>query len=90
MPEKETDLPEMTGDGVAPKKLKSMDDALEAMLSAREKRMSYGEKEGEAQANLVKLFKKNNLTAYFYDGKKFVLVDIEKVKVERKPKEDED
>jgi hypothetical protein len=85
------ELPGVEGEGVSPQKtIKSIEDALADLVSAREKRMSWAEKEGAASTVLIALFHKHNITRYVFDEKPYVLVDIEKVKVERKPKEDED
>jgi hypothetical protein len=87
MAEKNVDLPGVEGEGVSPKKVKAIDEAFDELISAREKRMAYGEKEGEASATLVSLFHKHKIRCYVFDDKKYKLSAIEKVKVAREEKE---
>lgn len=77
---KQEELGGVEGPGVSPVKIKAVDNAFDELLSAREKRMSYGEKEGEASAVLVELFRKHDLRSYTFDDKKYVLSEICKVK----------
>lgn len=80
---KDKDLPGMTGEGVERPSIKAVDEAFEELINAREKRMSWGEKEGTASATLVSLFHKHNLKSYVFEEKRYKLAAIEKVKVAR-------
>jgi hypothetical protein len=80
------DLPGVEGEGVSQKKIKAVEEAFSDLLSAREKRMSHGEKEQAASAVLVQLFHRHNLKVYTYDDKKYTLATVEKIKL--KPKDE--
>lgn len=82
------DLPGVEGEGVSPVKIKAVDTAFDELIGARSKRMSWGEKEGEASAALVTLFHKHNLKVYVFDDKNYTLKQIEKIKLA--PKEEEE
>lgn len=84
---KQDDLGGIEGEGVSPVKIKAVDTAFDELIGARSKRMSWGEKEGEASATLVNLFHKHNLKVYTFDDKKYTLATIEKIKL--KPKDEE-
>lgn len=80
----------LTGDGVERKSIKSLDEAMNELLSARGKRMKFGKEEKEAGARVVELFSKHNLRAYNYDDKTYDLKTIAKVVVHKDDDEDED
>ena len=86
---RDPELPGVEGEGVSPVAVKAIDDAFDALISARQKRMSWGEKEAEANASLVALFKKHRISVYTYDERKYKLVDIEKVKLAPKEPDEE-
>jgi hypothetical protein len=75
------DLPGVEGEGVSQKKIKAVEEAFGDLLSAREKRMSHGEKEQAASAVLVQLFHRHNLKVYTYDDRKYTLAQVEKIKL---------
>jgi len=78
---KNVDLPGVEGPGVSPVRIKAVDEAFDALIGARTKRMSWGEKEAEASAELVALFHKNDLSIYVFDDRKYTLKQIEKIKL---------
>jgi len=73
------ELPGVVGEGVAPVKIKTVDNAFEDLLAHRGKRMSSGVKEQEAAAVLTDLFHKHNLKCYYFDEVKYVLKGKEKI-----------
>jgi hypothetical protein len=76
------DLPGVEGEGVSQqKKIKAVEEAFGDLLSAREKRMTHGEKEQAASAVLVQLFHRHNLKDYTYDDRKYTLAQVEKIKL---------
>ncbi len=89
MPRTQDDLAGVDGPGVSQQKIKSVDEALETLLAARSKRMKMAEAEKEAQAALVQLFHKHDLTVYSFDDAVYELVDIEKIKRAKKDGEDD-
>lgn len=89
MPRQQEDLAGVEGPGVSKPKIKAVDEALENLLAARSKRMKFAEQEKDAQAALVELFHKNDLTCYSFDDQVYELVDIEKIKRAKKDGEDE-
>lgn len=88
MANKQDDLTGVEGEGVSLKKIKAVDEAFGALLGARGSRMKYATKEKEAQAELIALMEKHNLSIYNYDDRVYVLADIKKVKL--KPKDEDD
>ncbi len=82
------ELPGVEGEGVSAKKIKAVDAAFDELLGARANRMKWGGKEKDAQASLIALMEKHNLTVYMYDDRAYVLADIKKVKL--KPKDEEE
>lgn len=89
MPRQNEDLPGVEGEGVSQPKIKAVDEAMENLLAARSKRMKFADQEKEAQALLVELFHKHDLTYYNFDDTVYELVDIEKIKRAKKDGEDD-
>ena len=89
MPAKNADLPGVDGPGVSQPKIKAVDEAMENLLAARSKRMKFAETERDAQAALIELFHKHDLTYYNFDDTVYELVDIEKIKRAKKEGEDD-
>jgi len=58
MAKKQTELP-IKGPGVAPVKIKALDDAAEKYVHARDRRMKLTEEEVEAKRDLIHLMHKN-------------------------------
>jgi hypothetical protein len=87
---KQDDLAGVEGPGVSVPKIKAVEEAFDALIGARTKRMSWGEKEGEASAALVELFHKHNLRVYTFDDKRYTLKQIEKIKLLPKDEVEED
>lgn len=88
MPEKSQDLPAMEGEGVAPRKIKAVDELFDSLLGARSNRMKWAKKEKEVQTDLIALMEKHELQLYVFDDRVYILADIKKVKL--KPKDEED
>ncbi len=80
----------LKGDGVERKSIKSLDEAMNDLLSARTNRMKFGKEEKEAGARVVELFSKHNLRAYNYDDKTYDLKTIAKVVVHKDDDGEED
>lgn len=83
---KTDDLPEMTGDGVAPKKIKKLDNAIEAWRGFVEKRMELTESEVAARDKCIFIMHAEGLTKYPYwvsddEQKLLVLESNEKLKL---------
>lgn len=80
----------LAGEGVERKSIKAIDVALGDMLNARKKRMEWGKKEGEAQAQLIELFHKHGVEKYsFDDDELYELQGKEKI-VKAKPVSDDE
>ncbi len=73
----------LKGDGVERKTIKALDEAMNALLSARSKRMKHGKEEKEQSAVVVGLYVKHGLKAYNYDDKVYDLKQIAKVVVHK-------
>jgi rare lipoprotein A (peptidoglycan hydrolase) len=56
---KTSDLPGMKGPGVAPVRIKAVDDAAEEYVKIRDRRMGLTKKEVQAKQNLIDLLHKN-------------------------------
>jgi hypothetical protein len=56
---KTSDLPGMKGPGVAPVRIKAVDDAAEEYVKIRDRRMGLTKKEIQAKQNLIDLLHKN-------------------------------
>lgn len=79
---KQSDLPNVEGEGVAPKKIKAIDIAADEYVTIRDKRMAMTEKEVAARDKLVDLMKQNGLEVYFYsDQKVYIKHGQDKVRV---------
>ena len=85
---KQDDLAGVEGPGVSQPKIKAIDEQFDILIGAREKRMSWGKKEKDAQTELVALMEKHGVEVYMYDETPYMLKDIKKVV--RKPKDDEE
>jgi tRNA isopentenyl-2-thiomethyl-A-37 hydroxylase MiaE len=84
MPKNTTEpLPGVDGPGVAPKKLKILDAAVDEWRDIVDKRVALTKQEVEALEVVVNLMRENNITAYQYgDDQQVVLTPgTEKVKV---------
>lgn len=69
---------------------KDVEEAADAFVNIRDRRMSLTEKESEAQATLLAAMKAHKLSSYRYD-ENFVVVDsMEKVRVKRAVDDDGD
>ena len=78
----------LKGEGVEKRTIKALDEAMNALLSARSKRMKFGKEEKAASAVVVALFKKHELDAYNYDDTVYDLKSVEKVVVHKDDDED--
>lgn len=56
---KTSDLPGITGKGVAPIRIKAVDDAAEEYVKIRDRRMGLTKKEVQAKTNLIDIIHKN-------------------------------
>jgi len=91
------DLPGVEGEGVADRKIKSLDNAIADWRDAVKRRMALTEEEVAASAKVVDLMHKNALTTYPYydddDEKKNVVLEgteklrMKKVKAAAEPSE---
>lgn len=57
---KTSDLPGITGKGVAPVRIKAVDDAAEEYVKVRDRRMGLTKKEVQAKQTLIDLLHKNS------------------------------
>jgi hypothetical protein len=80
----------LKGDGAERKTIKALDEAMNALLSARTKRMKFGKEEKEAGAVVVSLYKKHSLRAYNFDDKVYDLKAVEKVVVHKDDADDDE
>lgn len=74
------DLNGMEGPGVARRKIKPLEDAIDAWNSVKEKRMALTEKEAEAKAAVRLLMEKNEVAIYRYGEGDHEVVLVENVK----------
>ena len=85
---KTEEIPGMTGEGVSPKKIKALDNAIADWRSIVEDRMNLTEREVSAAAKVTELLHKHNLTSYPYwvddeTQKLVVLEGKEKLKLKK-------
>lgn len=91
MPKKQSDLPEMEGEGVTLPSIPEIDDAADAYIALRDKRIALLAKELAAKEELRNLMHSNKLKRYNYDDRIVELVETtEKVKVKKAKDEDEE
>lgn len=91
---KTEELSGMEGEGVTPKKIKSLDTAIEEWRGFVEKRMALTEKECEASQKVTDLMHKHQITSYPYwvddeTQKLVVLEGKEKLKLKKADSKDE-
>lgn len=82
------ELPGVEGEGVSPKKIKRLDNAINAWRSYMTERMDVLEKEVEARNKVVSIMHEEGVTSYPYwvtdDEKKMVVLDsTEKLKLKK-------
>jgi hypothetical protein len=82
------DLPAMTGDGVAPVKIKALDNRVEKWREIVAERMAMTEKEVEARDAVIEVMREKGIQSYVWhdgdDTKRLVkLVAKEKLKLEK-------
>lgn len=81
MTKKQNELP-----GMEVPVIKEVVEAAEYFVEVRDKRMELTKKESAAQAHLMNMMEKNDLTEYVFDGKKAMIVEWgKKVKVRQLP-----
>lgn len=68
MAKKQEELPEMVGEGVEVKRIRSINNAADKYVDVRDQRMALTEQEVEARTNLLNLMKEHKLEMYSYDG----------------------
>lgn len=71
-------------EGMEPPSIPALDEAAEDYRKKRDARMRMGEKESDAQDNLIAVMREHKVETYIYDDFK-VFIDVkEKAKVKRK------
>ena len=96
MPKKQEDLPAIEGEGVAQKKVPSIEKAADKYVEIRDKRMDLTEKEIDSRAVLIAAMHEAGVTTYVYDDYKITLapgkekVKVRTVDVEAEEDEDDD
>lgn len=81
MTKKQNELP-----GMEVPVIKEVVEAAEYFVEVRDERMELTKKESAAQAHLMNMMEKNDLTEYVFDGKKAMIVEGgKKVKVRQLP-----
>lgn len=85
MPNKTSELPGVEGEGVAPKRIKVLDDAIDEWREIVSKRTALSEKEKEAKERVNHIMHDKGLTIYLYTDegdveKECVIVDSVKLR----------
>ena len=73
-----------------PPKIKAIEDAAEAYIEIRNKRMDLSKKEHDARVGLEAIMKSNKQTEYHFDSYIVVLLKTEKAKVKTAGSDDDE